>query len=103
MNYRSALQPGTRIYYTGDMANGSSFGTVTAYRDAGRFNPESVDISFDDERFEGDEKKSTRSLPVICFAPGPGRRFWLESEWEADRQARIAEMKARYSRLYAHQ
>lgn len=81
------MKPGDRIYYTGDMANMGGYGTITAYHPAGRFNPEAVDIVFDEERFEGDTEKKARMVYVMMFNPGPGRRFWLAEEYDAAQKA----------------
>lgn len=80
------LKVGDEIYYTGDMANMPSFGRIIAYHPRGKYTPEGVDIEYDEERFEGDSKLS-RLVPTLCFSPGPGRRFWLKSEWIANRRA----------------
>lgn len=90
------MKRGDRIYYTGDRANGSSEGTITEVVPATKYAGESVWIDFDEERFEEDKKK--RSNVDLCnFAPGPGRRFWMLDEWEADRQIRIKAMQNRYT------
>lgn len=68
------IQIGTRVYYTGDMANLPSLGTVTKYYERGKYNPEAVEITFDEERFEGDTKVS-RMVPLVCFGNAPGDRF----------------------------
>lgn len=69
---------GTRIYYTGDMANASDHGMITAERPANRFAPLSYDITLDDGR-------TFKGVWAIAFDPGPGRRFWTDAEYEADR------------------
>lgn len=76
------LTEGTRIYYTGDMANQSGLGTITkAWFDA-KWGYHLVDIAMDDER-------EWKAIHLASFQPGPGRRFWLLSDWEAKRQAQI--------------
>lgn len=94
----SDLPIGTRIYYTGDMANGSSQGTVVAYYPRTRYSPESVDILLDDERFDGDTSRMAKRVPLIAFDPSPGRRFHLLAEYEAERKARLEEMQRRFAR-----
>ena len=75
------MEVGTRIYYTGDRANMSSTGTITAVHPPHKYGPASVDISYDESRFEGDSLKS-RLVPLQAFEPGSGRRFWLLADWE---------------------
>ncbi len=94
MTNTSKLQPGTRIFYTGDMANGSSYGTITKRRSRGKYNPESVDIKFDDPRFDGDDDQETHGLPICCFSPGPGQRFMLAEDYDRQREEKIAAMRA---------
>jgi len=93
------IKVGDRVYYTGDMANCPSYGTVTAYHPRTQYRPESVSIKHDDERFEGDTERFSRYVPIIAFKPHPGRRFWLASEYDADRQAQTeafaADLRAR--------
>jgi len=76
--------PGTRIYYMGDRANLPSYGTITKFRPADKWGPESVDIQFDEERFEGDYEKIAHGITLAAFKQGPGRRFWLAEEWDTE-------------------
>jgi len=85
------MKIGDRIYYSGDQANCESEGTVTACFLAGKYSGEQVEIRFDQPRFEGD--KMISRTDVINFGPGPGRRFWLLEEWEADRKERLKAMQ----------
>ncbi len=85
------MKIGDRIYYTGDRANGSSTGTITACNPATKYYPESVDIQFDESRFEGDTMKSKKVL-IQNFSKGSGRRFWPLEEWETERQASLKRM-----------
>ena len=66
----------TKIYYTGDQANCPSYGVITATHERTKYSPESVDIEYDDERFDGDEKKG-RKIPISAFSSGPGCRFMV--------------------------
>ena len=82
------LAVGTRIYYTGDMANQPDEGTVVAVRPPDRWGGESYDICLDDGR-------TMRGIYPSNYS-GPGKRFWTLDEWEADRQRRIDEANAAY-------
>lgn len=88
------LKIGDRIYYTGDMANCASEGTIVAYRPASKYASESWDILFDEERFEKDEDRRANGIMACMFDPAPGRRFWLLSDWLEDKRLRIEAMKA---------
>ncbi len=82
-------ETGDRVYYTGDMANASGFGVIIKKRPADRFAPVSYDIHLDDERvFKG--------VYHLSFETSPGRRFWLKSEWDADRKLKMDAFLARY-------
>lgn len=84
------LSEGVRIYYTGDMANHDGFGVITKqWHDAG-WNYRQVNILMDDGRI-------LRGIHDLGFQPSPGRRFWLEADWRAERERRIAEMKAQWA------
>ncbi len=85
------MKTGDRIYYTGDLANCESEGTITACNPATKYSGESVDIQFDQPRFEND--KMTSRVDVMNFNPGPGRRFWILEEWETDRRERWKAMQ----------
>lgn len=85
----SEYQAGDRIYYTGDQANGDDFGIITRRREANNYAPISYDIHLDDGR-------DWPMVYHIAFSAGGGRRFWLRSEWEADRQIRIEAAKAQW-------
>ena len=87
------LTVGTRIYYTGDMANMSSYGTITETRDATRYGPAYVSILYDEPRFEGDTLHSSK-IPLCLFSPSPGRRFYLAEEWDSLRAESLAKFYA---------
>jgi hypothetical protein len=73
MTMATTLTAGTRIHYTGDMANDPGDGSVTAVTDGRIF----------------------RMTPhVSCVFNGPGRRFWIMSEYQAKRAAEIAKYTA---------
>ena len=86
--------PGTRIYYTGDMANQPSTGTIIATHPPTRFGGQSVDIRLDDDYITdnppppADNPHIIRMLLLTSFAPGPGQRFHLLTDWlQARREA----------------
>jgi hypothetical protein len=84
------MQEGVRIYYTGDMANQSGFGTITLRRPIDpRWKYKQADIAMDDGR-------EMKAIGVESFQPAPGRRFWLEADWKADQDRKIEEFKAAY-------
>lgn len=72
---------GDQVYYTGDMANESGEGIIIKVREANAYAP----ISYDVHLYDG---RDFRGVYHLGFS-GPGRRFWLLSDWKAD-QARIA-------------
>jgi len=76
------LKVGQRIYYTGDMANFPTYGTITKIILPDRWGGVSYLIKFDDETYEGDTKKEAY-INYLSFQPGPGRRFMLEEEQKA--------------------
>lgn len=82
---------GARIYYTGDMANGASYGTIVEWIPSDRFQDQ-LRIRFDEPRFEGDDDRETVVTP-ISFEPGPGRRFYMAAEWDALRAEKIEAMR----------
>jgi len=86
MNY-AKMTAGTRIYYTGDMANLESEGTIYNVVDSLRWGL-SYDLHLDDGRI-------FRGVFPTSFTPGPGRRFWPLAEWEERRAERIKEMQVR--------
>jgi hypothetical protein len=81
---------GTAIYYTGDIANQSGKGTVTALRPASAYGSASMDITLEDGR-------EMRGIQMTNFGNHPGRRFWTMVEYQADRTKRIAQMEAEYA------
>jgi hypothetical protein len=86
------LQVGVRIYYTGDMANPSGHGVITRRHEPNKWGYQQVDIQLDDGGH------LWRGVMLGSFQPAPGRRFWLETDWQADRDAKIAAMRAEYER-----
>lgn len=88
------MNVGTRIYYTGDVANNHGFGEIIEVIPPGKWQGQFV-ILMDDFR-------KLITVTDSAFTPGPGRRFWLESEWMAKREKEIAEAKAEYERILAN-
>ena len=86
MNNTENYQVGDKIYYTGDMANNPAFGVIIKRRESDRFAPISYDIEFDNGQID-------MGIYHLSFKTGGGRRFWLLSEWEADRKIKIEEMQ----------
>jgi hypothetical protein len=97
------LEAGTRIYYTGDMANASGFGTITKIRLCDWYGF-TYDVTIDAIpcKFGYDiEERQFLGVHLASFQPSPGRRFWTKSLYEEDRIEKIAEMKASYERAIA--
>lgn len=90
MSYTN-MPKGTRVYYTGDMANIEAEGTICRVNPAGTWGM-SYDIVFDDGRL-------FRGVNPLSFEAGPGRRFWPLDEWMEHRQQRIEAMQQRYKEL----
>lgn len=84
------LEVGTRIYYTGDMANNEGFGTITKKIPAGKYNQACVETKLDDGRIQ-------KMLPELLFSPkysGNGStRFVTEEAYRAWEQAFIDKLQ----------
>ncbi len=72
--------PGTRIFYTGDMANSEDYGVIISYTPPGKWS-DNIKVRLDDGRIF--------NISSPSFSPGPGRRFWLADDWDTDKQKRI--------------
>jgi hypothetical protein len=81
-------QTGDRIYYTGDMANIPDEGIIIKRYDRDSYNPISYDIRLDDGRIQ-------KRIWHNHFDNSPGRRFWLLSEWQAEREKQLTAMRER--------
>ena len=90
---------GTRVYYTGDMANQSGTGIISEHYPADRWTNGSFDITEVDGPLSGG--RTWRRIQPSHFAKGPGVRFWLESEWHAKRSGEIRQLKAELEALAA--
>jgi major membrane immunogen (membrane-anchored lipoprotein) len=78
------IKEGTKIYYTGDMANEGAYGVIVKdYQDKwGEF----FNIELEDGR-------KINALHQIAFAPGCGRRFMSFAEYQDERQKKIMDMQ----------
>ena len=86
---REIYKPGTRIYYTGDMANIEDYGTITKFHEPTKYAPQRMDIELDDGRI----------FPQIyCthFLPGVGRRFWLADDYKKEQDKKIEKFIKRH-------
>ena len=90
------LPIGTRIYYTGDMANPDGYGVVVAHRPASRWSAVSVDQRIVDGR-------DILAIQPHEFDLSPGRRFLTRTEHDARRAAAIAQMQTEYEARQARQ
>lgn len=85
------LLVGVRVYYTGDMANASGYGAIVKRHTVDpKWGYQQVDIQLDDDGH------LWRGVHLTSFQPSPGKRFWLEADYKADRERRIAEMCASF-------
>ena len=94
---------GTEVYYTGDVANQDGFGTVVNVRkhfDRGQWDY-SYDLHFPANDSEGE--RTFKGIYQAMFDGAPGRRFMLKSEYDADKAAKLATMRANYHRIVAEE
>jgi hypothetical protein len=89
------LEHNTRVYYTGDMANIESEGTICKVNNSPEWGL-SYDIVLDDGRL-------LRGIHAIGFNPSPGRRFFPLAEWMALRAERLKQAQERYQEILARQ
>ena len=94
------LQVGTKIHYTGDMANPSGNGRVVAVHLNPRFGDD-VEVALDaqpDENGHADGSVPARTFRIspANFSRGLGCRFWLRTEWIAKRRASFADSLKHY-------
>jgi hypothetical protein len=78
------LQEQTRIYYVGDSTNAAGGGLI--------IKRDSIDPKwgYRQVKIEMDDGREWRSIDLAAFQPGPGRRFWLETDWHERRRQAIA-------------
>lgn len=72
------LRVGDRFYYTGDMANRSSFGTIVARIEDPKWGLR-YSVEFDDDG------RTSHSIMPASFTFGPGQRFKTMSQYDAER------------------
>jgi len=85
---RDDLAAGTRIHYTGDMANSEGTFVVSSVKPCDFYG-----VTFDLREVGdcyGDEPRVIKSLHLSSFQTGPGRRFIPYEEYKADREARMS-------------
>lgn len=80
----NTLKEGDRFYYTGDMANGSSFGTITEVLQPTKYSHLRYRVTFDTIRFEGDTKESI--VEYFSFNKGIGQRFKTMDQYNEEIQ-----------------
>ncbi len=85
------LKVGQKIYYTGDMANGDSFGEIIKVETISIY-PVTYTIKYEEERFEGDTKISKCILPS-SFEKSPGQRFKTIEQYEEERTEKLERYK----------
>ena len=84
------LTLGQRIYYTGDMANEESAGTVIAINPPSSYkasNGRTIPLFCETCDIELDDGRVIKMLLHLAFEPGSGRRFWPLEEWLEQRAA----------------
>ena len=88
------LKEGQRFYYTGDMANLSSWGTIISVK-KDEFCT-SYELEYDDERFDGDDK--TGNTFASSFNKGIGQRFKTEEQYNQEMKERQEKFNQIYGR-----
>ena len=81
---------GTKIFYTGDMANGEGYGhIVKAY--SNQIYSEVYDIEMNDGR-------KFPALTAANFSKGPGQRFHIASDYDREKTRRLEAFKKKFAR-----
>jgi len=83
------LTIGTKVYYTGDMANHDGHFVIVAYRNGAQYDLKEID---GDRDFRGVRFVATE------YKGNCGDRFVTREAWEANRAARIEESKRAFYR-----
>jgi hypothetical protein len=92
---RAKVTVGTRIYYTGDMANPDDFGTVTQIIPGNKYSPELVEVTLDDGRI----RKPYASMIEDTYAGSHTTRFVTLEAYDAWCKAAIEDMQRQYAHL----
>lgn len=99
MNTYENLKVGTEIYYTGDMVNSPAKGKIIAVR-SDKFYP--VIYDFEMKIVNADEDITDvviwKGIFPVQF-DGVGKRFWVMSEYQANRKKQMEEFEARYNNV----
>ena len=86
---RAKLTIGTRVYYTGDIANDDGFGVVTEIMPATKYGPEVAVMHLDDGR-----ELSTYAMSIEAIYNGHcGTKFVTEAAYKVYREAKLAELQ----------
>jgi hypothetical protein len=84
------FERGTKVYYTGDMANQSGHGEIESLRG------DQVEIRLYEQPSDFGAEYGLEErrffVPRAAFSPSPGQRFYFREEWMRQRAERIASM-----------
>ena len=94
---KATVTVGSRIYYTGDMANIDGVGTVIKIIPASNYAPEMAVVHLDDGR---DCTPATMSIEDE-YKGHCGVRFVTEEAYQSWREAKLEEMKQAVAKLMA--
>jgi hypothetical protein len=86
------MKPGDRFYYTGDMANAASFGTVVASGSNEFYSYYDTEI----DPIDANGEKVARRVYVSSFTAGPGQRYKSIEQYDAEREEKLAAFKKQY-------
>jgi hypothetical protein len=78
-----SMKPGDRFYYTGDMANAASFGTVVAAGSNQFYSYYDVEL----DPVDGSGEKIARRVYVSSFTASPGQRYMSIEQYNAEKFA----------------
>lgn len=89
------LEVGTRVFYTGDVANLENEGTVSRiYSDKWGTH---IEVALDTiENLDESLPERTTTLSPVMFEDAPGRRFMTVEKRTELREAKIAELRKAY-------
>ena len=92
------IDAGTKIYYTGDMANSDGFFTVTEMRGDCYSHVVMVEDEQGPDACGEISDPRTITVPFSSFEAGPGRRFTTRDRRDAEREAVMRQYRQRYAR-----